>query len=975
MLDLIYLICIAPLEFCMRHILDWGFDLTKSYGPALIFMSLAVNTVILPIYNKVEGWQEEERALKARMAPMETMIREVFKGQERFAMISTLYRQHGYSQFMTLRASIGVLLQIPFFFAAYHLLSNMEALHGVSFGPIRDLGAPDELFVVGGFSINILPILMTVVNLVSAFFYTHDLSRRDKIQLYGMAALFLVLLYNSPAALTFYWTLNNVYSLGKNIVEKDWMKRQGWIAALEKLAEQRTRLAQRAAVLWARALSMQVGLSAVVAVLGGAGLFMLVRGLLGHGKYSFEMSAMIFGAFLLFIGICYFAEEKVERLKKMTLPQALAVLAGIIGVSYILAKYGFHQGNEKKVAVKMALVAGAACLLTYGRTLWGTMYAKIAPQKNTLGALFLPSAGLIAFLIFVYCPFMVFSSDPAVFGMRLEDFASSRFGMFFVAMICLAVFGGLVRPVKWIFGSAFSMMAFAALAFCFVVAPDVGVMDAFVFQKPEALTRWYNTYIDAAVAAVIVLFFVIAVQSNKAKIMMNVVYASLTVLVVMTGVHYFDVSEKQFKNSYTEINDGGMPQYVKDFYTFSKNGKNIVVVMLDMFTGGNMNQILEQYPSIKTDLDGFTWYEDVVSSGSLTILGKPGILGGENCHPVKLNEDRTKSLEEKISKEYGMFFRKLQHYDYKLSIHDVEFFEPELLAPYLESEHYTNFVPHKESALWPDASKLWAQKNNTNLYNNQKFDIFWNIISLFNVSPVTFKKYFYCDGGWMSSVSKGNYDFTHAAINLANLELPSYISSVSDDDKNSFIYMFNLMTHVPWAIDENGMPCPNGASFESRDIKNHGVSASHVRAEYYSLKTLLKWFEWMKDNGVYDNTQIILVSDHGAHDSKEIVKIWNDIYPIALHSLLLVKPINTRGELRIDRTTPMSNSDVPHIIMNEIITVQSEKNFPWKDTNRERVCVSGEWRRENHPKNNFEFSMVYKIRGPLYDKNSWVKIK
>ena len=75
MLDLIYLICIAPLEFCMRHILDWGFDLTKSYGLALIFMSLAVNTVILPIYNKVEGWQEEERALKARMAPMETMIR------------------------------------------------------------------------------------------------------------------------------------------------------------------------------------------------------------------------------------------------------------------------------------------------------------------------------------------------------------------------------------------------------------------------------------------------------------------------------------------------------------------------------------------------------------------------------------------------------------------------------------------------------------------------------------------------------------------------------------------------------------------------------------------------------------------------------------------------------------------------------------------------------------------------------------
>ena len=69
MLELLYLVCIAPLEFCMQIILRWGFYTTASYGLALILMSLAVNTVILPIYNKVEGWQEEERALKARMAP------------------------------------------------------------------------------------------------------------------------------------------------------------------------------------------------------------------------------------------------------------------------------------------------------------------------------------------------------------------------------------------------------------------------------------------------------------------------------------------------------------------------------------------------------------------------------------------------------------------------------------------------------------------------------------------------------------------------------------------------------------------------------------------------------------------------------------------------------------------------------------------------------------------------------------------
>ena len=713
MLELLYLVCIAPLEFCMRHILDWGFDLTKSYGLALIFMSLAVNTVILPIYNKVESWQEEERALKVRMAPMEGMIRDSFKGQERFAMISTLYRQHGYSQFMTLRASIGVLLQIPFFFAAYHLLSNMEALHGVSFGPIRDLGAPDALVVIGGMSINILPILMTVVNLVSAFFYTHDLSRRDKIQLYGMAALFLVLLYNSPAALTFYWTLNNVYSLGKNIVEKDWMKRPGWTAAMRNLEARRIQLAQGTIRLCTKAMSMQVRLSVVTAFIGVSALFMLVRGQLGHGKYSYEMSAMLFGVLLLLVGISYFAEEKIEHRKKMTLPQVLAALAGIIGVSYILAKYGFHQGNAKKVAVKIGMVAGAACILTYGRTLLTKIYARVAPQKKELGALFLPAAGLIAFLVFVYCPFMVFSSDPAVFEMKLEDFASGRFGTFFVAMICLAIINTLVRPVRWVFGSVFTMMALAALTFCFVVAPDVGVMDAFVFQKPEALTRWYNVYIDAAIMITVVLIFVTTVRFSKTKALMNVVYAALTVLVVMTGVHYH--TAKDTLEGYTQHDNNteaslAIPQYVKDFYTFSKHGKNVVVVMLDMFTGGNMNQLIEMYPELKTGLDGFTWYEDTISGGSMTILGKPGILGGELCHPDKLNEDKSRSLEEKINEGYGLFLQKLQGKNFKFSVCESDFFQPDKIKKYIIEDH-DNILIYGDN-VWSKSGEYWAKKNN-----------------------------------------------------------------------------------------------------------------------------------------------------------------------------------------------------------------------------------------------------------------------
>ena len=76
--------------------------------------------------------------------------------------------------------------------------------------------------------IHVLPILMTVINFVSGAIYTKDATFREKFQLYVVALIFLVLLYNSPSGLVIYWILNNIFSLFKNIVMK--MKKPGRVA-------------------------------------------------------------------------------------------------------------------------------------------------------------------------------------------------------------------------------------------------------------------------------------------------------------------------------------------------------------------------------------------------------------------------------------------------------------------------------------------------------------------------------------------------------------------------------------------------------------------------------------------------------------------------------------------------------------------------------------------------------------------------
>lgn len=221
MLSLLFDLTIAPIQLWMASALEYAYKLTASYGWSIVLMSLVVNFIILPIYIQAERWQENERKIKNSISEKEKMIKRAFKGQERFAMISTLYRQAGYSPLLALRSSLGFFLQIPFFCSAYLYLSELKELQGVHFWIIQDLGVPDHLISLGNYSINFLPILMTVINLLSAFIYTEGLGKKDKIQLVGMAILFLVLLYDSPAGLVLYWTCNNIFSLCKNIVYKE----------------------------------------------------------------------------------------------------------------------------------------------------------------------------------------------------------------------------------------------------------------------------------------------------------------------------------------------------------------------------------------------------------------------------------------------------------------------------------------------------------------------------------------------------------------------------------------------------------------------------------------------------------------------------------------------------------------------------------------------------------------------------------
>ncbi|MGB4407773.1 MAG: YidC/Oxa1 family membrane protein insertase [Sphaerochaeta sp.] len=215
-----YNIFVYPLEMLVEFVyifFEHGFE---NAGIAIAAISIIINLLALPLYNIADSLQKKERDVRLRLQPGITRIKSAFKGDEQYMMLSTFYRQNNYHPAYALRSSISLIIQVPFFIAAYHFLSHLEQLQGQRFSFIPNLGAPDGLLTIGGISINLLPILMTFINVIAGVIYTKGFPLRDKVQLYGMAGLFFVLLYQSPAGLVFYWTLNNVFSLLKNIFYK-----------------------------------------------------------------------------------------------------------------------------------------------------------------------------------------------------------------------------------------------------------------------------------------------------------------------------------------------------------------------------------------------------------------------------------------------------------------------------------------------------------------------------------------------------------------------------------------------------------------------------------------------------------------------------------------------------------------------------------------------------------------------------------
>ena len=842
---MLYQVLIGPLELFFEILYFMAHAALGNAGLSIVFLSLAMNFLVLPLYKRADAMQEEERQTDARMKKGVEHIKKTFKGDERFMMLQAYYRVEHYKPTDALKGSVSLLLEIPFFIAAYNFLSGLELIKGVSFGPIRDLGAPDGMLVLGGVAINLLPVLMTAINLVSSAIYTKGMSFKSKLQLYGMAAIFLVLLYQSPAGLVFYWTLNNLFSLLKNIFYKLKNPRR----VLNALAS-------------------------------GAGLVGLIVLLFVHPLASVRMQVFAVGMMLALqlpalLTLCRRsdrAQKNIEIGKKdarlfYTAAAFMAVLTGLLIPTTVM---------------------GASPQEFFSRTL------QINPLVYILNAFLLASGTFI-----VWCSIFYALASPAA---------------------------------KKLMGLAMWLLCGVSVVDYLFFGRDYGNLSVQLRYDTLPAFDIKNQLVNLAVLALALAGLYVLWQKKRelaAVACITLGGAALAASLFQTTQIQSAVAEKRQSVEELSTERASIP--------LSKEGKNVVVIMLDRAPGAYAPYIFTEKPELARQFDGFTIYTNTVSGGAYTSYGLPGIMGGYEYVPAVMDLRSEETLLDKTNQSLKVMPHIFYHEGYQVTVCDPS------LAGYQEIPDLSIYDEYPGMNTYITMGSFTQETKNAAQHSHHKLMRDFFCYSLFRISPVAVQPIVYNSGdynGQPLAAMQRRQGLSHA-VGTDRLFMNSYavldslpeITTLSQE-KGTFMMMCNETTHEPTLLQKpDYLPADqvDNTQWDEKLATEYVVDGKHLKMEtdkqvtmyHASMAAYLKlgeWFDTLRDMGVYDNTRIILVSDHGHWlGQREDMILPEETGGDAMwyNCLLLVKDFNSTG-LSLDEQF-MVNADVPTIALKDLV--------------------------------------------------------
>ena len=729
-----------------------------------------------------------------------------------------------------------------------------------------------------------------------------------------MAGLFLVLLYDSPSGLVVYWTMNNLFSLVKNLIGtfKDPKKARNYTLS-------------------------------VLGVLTFVWLIVIPKG----GWLDFVP--------LIVIGLLF------------QLPLVLSLLPK-------------RSPKKQKEAVQKE-------------------------YKPSL-RLFFSGCAFLSILTGVLIPSAVIASSPIEF-VDLTDYHNPMIHILNALLLAIGLFViwfGLFyylssKKGRTKFGCIVWILSGFAIVNYLFFGTNLGTLSAqLTFDQPMTVHVLEAVINVAALAAIAVLFFFLWKKNRTIVQIGYIVLGVAAIAMSVMNVSRITAAGPEIRtaliNNQTDSSetDEGVAKIIR----LSKNKKNVVVLMLDRAIGSYIPYLFAERPALQAQFDGFTYYPNTLSFGGSTNFGASALYGGYEYTPWAMNARTDKTLGEKHNEAMKLMPALFDENGY-----DVTVIEPTYAG-------YTWIPDLSIYADYPDvkAYNIEHGQMRTALHDQQKTTLneIWErnffCFSLMKISPILLQYPLYMDGTYC--VQKDNVQYTiglSESYGVSTAFLNSYavlegLNSITvgeDSGEGAFIMMSNSMTHEPQLLQEpEYVPAQHvdNQAYDEAHKDRFTVNGRTLRVEtteqmqHYEINMaalimLGNWFDYMRANGVYDNTRIIIVADHG-HFLRQFddlvfgVGRREDI--MGYNPLLLVKDFDSTGFTVDDRF--MTNADVPALALSDLVDNPVNPftgNTVTSDAKAEDqyVTISSDWDIAVNNGTTFSPAQWYAVHDNIFDTNNW----
>ncbi len=595
------------------------------------------------------------------------------------------------------------------------------------------------------------------------------------------------------------------------------------------------------------------------------------------------------------------------------LPAPARVGLGLLVLLFVtLVTAWFECGRWALLLIAAAAAVGSTGLRGDGMERLGEAMGK------SRFALLLLSTATLAGLVYLFVPVTTFLTSPGEIGIHLDYLLTVNLRDAMVIVYLAAALYALLPSARM--KTALTLLAMGslglAMAYSYILPFGYPMMTGLMFEQVPVrpTSRMLRILVDLAMVVALGM----AVRGALLR------FGGRRLLVGLLLANASLIATTAVGASRERVGGAGGPAQAAQLphqpLRFSPTNPNALVIFLDRFMGSYVESILEQEPGLADRLSGFTWYPRTVAAGENSIAGVHPIMGGYDYTPVEMNA-RHQSLLDLSVEAFSILPYNFSRRGYKVNV-----VNPGGLGFTMAGDcSFLSMDGVTCSHIPPSVVKTRAEQMGFPLrkISESSYADLLVLLASMRTAPYLLKEAIHLRGPWRPFL-----DHSAGTTFRVWAELKAFPDLTSPESAESNLNIVsNILPHEPYFLGDDCRP--RQEFFEPPVVAaqrggNASVfAAQHAIAARCALLMTADYLDHLKSIGVYENTKIVIVSDHGIVGDVEDYSrravaggTMANAY-VRTRSVLLVKEIAASGPIRISEAF-MPNAEVPRILCEEI---------------------------------------------------------